>query len=1167
MSVEEPILYALLVGINEYVNKRESPTLGGCVNDVDAMAQLLRDRFNVPPENIRKLTDNQATHGAIKQAFQEHLIARARAWAEAGKEGTPPAFLFHYSGHGSQALDETGSEPDGLDETIVPHDSRTEGVYDIKDWELGGWLGDLAHYSENVTVILDCCHSGSGTRDAKATLVRTRRCQPDLRPQPARRPPAVARTRALTSASGWETGDGHVLLAACRDREEANEYMAWEGQAVREHGALTYFLIQELSQMTRDRPITYRELHERVRYQVNSTYQDQMPQCEGGRDRLVFGGLRPAREVFLNVVDKRLGLIWVDGGLAHGLTVGSELHVYPPETRALAEAGPPLARLRVEEVGAVRSGCTLEEGGPDIPLPARATVYRLNYGDMQRPVVLDVPPGPDQAALQARLAAPDVEDYVRLVPPDAPADFRIQQAGEGYEIQDASGRLLVSPFPPDKLGELGPDLVHLVRYHNSLDLQNRAGHSELAGAVGLAVRQLAFDAATGDPRAVPFEPGAGGEVMVDAGERIVLEVTNHADLPLYFALFDFSYDWSVTQLYPRVGGAHEALAPGKTISIGLSRKRSEQLAPQLPQEVAEARQIVKVIATVDDADFELLQQGPLKAPFAKRGARTRDGKPVSALSRLLEQAMVGGTRSALGPPPASIEDEWTTAQIEFRLTQEVDGAAVTRDLRGGNVTILPAYRLELEPPPGFQGRARVLTPRQSTRAAGGDMADLRPPPGLASLVDLIQPLAVAPTRADGPAGAVIEIEADGAARALISPERPLKVCLPAGAAAGEGTSLALAYDGSFFYPVGRPGDEAGVLQVEWLPEPAPEGEAALRRLRGLGRTVKLYLYKILRWPEPGLGLRRAHFVPDLHIDEDRPEPGEHVRRVAGGGVRYQELRPGDLRPGGRVALFVHGFASDSSWMVSGPAQTLVGHGTGYNHLLTFDYESFNTRIADNGQALAEALRAAGFGPDDGLYLDVFAHSMGALVTRSCVEAWGGDEFVDRCFLAGPPNEGTRLASARRLIPWIGTLLLNQLSPAPPTLIASWALKKISDDAVGPDDLRPGSDFLRQLNASMAEVKVPYYILAGRNDIPAEVVGVWQRFRLKMEQGADAALDFIFGDENDLVVDVRSMVTVRGGTYPRHLLHTQAVPCDHFGYFRTPEAQAQLLRWVETSYGA
>jgi len=663
MDTNSPVMYALLVGINEYAQPAV-PQLGGCVNDVNAMDQLLRDRFNVPQGNILKLTDRQATYQAIKQAFRDHLIAQARSWAEAGRQGTPPAFLFHYSGHGSQARDETGAEPDGLDETIVPHDSRTRGVYDIKDWELGQLLDELNQYVDNVTVILDCCHSGSGTRDIKPTLVRTRRCAPDLRPQPTQRPAGGGTTRALPP-SGWTLGEKYVLLAACRDREEANEHIV--GQ--RQYGAMTYFLVQDLSQAAPDRPRTYRELHERVSQRVNLNYPDQMPQCEGDRDRLTFGGLRPARDVFLNVVDKSGGLIWVDGGLAHGLTEGSQLKLYPPEVRTLDQAGPPIATLSVAEVGAVRSGCRVEDGLTDVPLHARAVIYRLNYGNMQRQVVLDLPGGPDLDALQARLAQDDVKAYVQVVPPDRPAGFRVQLVDGQLELQDASGKRLVAPFPPTDADGLARDLAHVVRYQNALELSNTASTSSLNGAVSLSVKKLDFDPNTQTPVAAPIEPTAGGETQVDVGQRIVLEVTNHDTSPLYFAVFDFSYDWSITQLYPRARGAHEPLAPGKTYSLGLSQKRNEQLAPQLPPEIAEVRQSVKVIATVADADFEVLEQGALKTPYATRRAVTR-GDP---LSKLLEQAMAGGKTRALGAPPASATDEWTAAQVDFRIRKRAGG--------------------------------------------------------------------------------------------------------------------------------------------------------------------------------------------------------------------------------------------------------------------------------------------------------------------------------------------------------------------------------------------------------------------------------------------------------------------------------------------------------------
>ncbi|MGH2543089.1 MAG: esterase/lipase family protein, partial [Ardenticatenaceae bacterium] len=341
----------------------------------------------------------------------------------------------------------------------------------------------------------------------------------------------------------------------------------------------------------------------------------------------------------------------------------------------------------------------------------------------------------------------------------------------------------------------------------------------------------------------------------------------------------------------------------------------------------------------------------------------------------------------------------------------------------------------------------------------------------------------------------------------------------------------------------------------------PEGEASLRSTRSLGRTVKLYLFKVLDWKEPSLGLHSARFVPEARLDEEPDELGETSYKVPGGEVRYRELRAGEIAPGQRVALFVHGFSSDTPWMVSGPATWFAAQGIPYDHVLTFDYESFGTRISENGQTLANALRAAGFGPDDGLHLDLFAHSMGTLVSRAMIELWGGDEFVDRAFLAGAPNLGTRLAEGKRLITWLGTVLLNKATPTPPTLLASWALKKVSDDGVGVEDLHPTAEWLRQLNSATGEARVPYYILAGGNEIPEAAEGIWNRLRLHVEQLADTALDFLFGEQNDLVISLSSMKGVRNGNYPNDLLKSHVLPCNHFEYFGSGEGREQLLAWL------
>lgn len=681
MSTVEVPLFALLVGINKYASA-SVPPLAGCVNDIDAVEQLLLARFGVPAEHICKLTDAAATRVAIDDAFRCRLIEPAKAHAQANPDSQPAIVLFHYSGHGSQALDPTGTKPNGRDETIVPHNSRTAGVFDIKDWELGLLIEELTRYTDNVTIVLDCCHSGSGTRDPQPGQVAARCCPMDQRPQPTGRP-NIATSRTLGTDSGWMRPNRYVLLAACRDRELAHELQVRQGAGIRQHGAMSYFMVKDLAAAANtSRPLTYRELHERVRTEVNSLYDSQMPQCEGDRDRVVFGGARPRRDPFFSVVEKSRGYVWVDGGLAHQLTEGSLLHAYTPDTRTLQEAGAPIATLEVEEAGAVRSTCIVREGRQDLPLHSRVAVYRLNQGDFQRTASLDGE-GEAVARLRARLAQEDVTPYVRLSAAGSPADFRVALHDGAFEIQDGSGKPIVAPVTTAELDDVAADLCHLVRYRNALQLQNKAPHSELAGSIVLSVRRLEFDPHTQAPQARPIEPTTGGEVEVEVGRPFVLEVTNNSAVPLYLGVFDFSYDWSISLLYPRPG-EEQALDPGKTLSLGLSRKRAEQLAPHLPDDVAEVRQVVKVIASAQPTGYDALCQKALKLPFSS--TKSADRAIRSPLTELLKLAMQGGQRrGALGPPPATAADEWTTAQTVFTLVRGAGEADQIQQLMGGQV--------------------------------------------------------------------------------------------------------------------------------------------------------------------------------------------------------------------------------------------------------------------------------------------------------------------------------------------------------------------------------------------------------------------------------------------------------------------------------------------------
>ncbi|MCL1475515.1 caspase family protein [Argonema antarcticum] len=153
LAQSTPRKLALLVGINTYSDQ----PLQGCVTDVSLQQQLLINRFGFNSKDILTVTDRQATRSNILTAFEEHLIKQA-------KPGD--VVVFHFSGHGSRVKDPDKDTPDGLNSTFVPVDysqtTENNAVQDIMGHTL--FLLMKAVQTENLTVVLDSCHSGGAKR-------------------------------------------------------------------------------------------------------------------------------------------------------------------------------------------------------------------------------------------------------------------------------------------------------------------------------------------------------------------------------------------------------------------------------------------------------------------------------------------------------------------------------------------------------------------------------------------------------------------------------------------------------------------------------------------------------------------------------------------------------------------------------------------------------------------------------------------------------------------------------------------------------------------------------------------------------------------------------------------------------------------------------------------
>ncbi|MFB2879583.1 caspase family protein [Floridanema aerugineum] len=241
---------ALLIGINNYASNSQITTLQGCLTDVELQRNLLIYHFGFNPQDILVLTNSQATRQGILTAFEEHLIKQA-------KPGD--VVVFHYSGHGSQVADSDRDFPDGLNSTIVPFDSSRPAnnsggiVQDITGRTL--FLLMSALQTENVTFVLDCCHSGGAKRGN--LQVRAIKGGQEFQPSPeeiAYQQKWLSRLN-LTPAEFKQqrrkgVAKGVVITATNRDQLAAD--YPFNGFSA---GAFTYLMSQHLWQENSQQPL------------------------------------------------------------------------------------------------------------------------------------------------------------------------------------------------------------------------------------------------------------------------------------------------------------------------------------------------------------------------------------------------------------------------------------------------------------------------------------------------------------------------------------------------------------------------------------------------------------------------------------------------------------------------------------------------------------------------------------------------------------------------------------------------------------------------------------------------------------------------------------------------------------------------------------------------
>jgi hypothetical protein len=680
-------MYALLIGIDCYMENTglaglDFGSLGGCVRDINMVEAYLKT-LPEKPERILKLTASGA--GPVPAETDKSLWPIYQNIVQAFKEVTALAserdlIYIHYSGHGVRAATAYPAIKGAgyyWDEGIVPTDYGQPGGNYLLDLPIAYLIQEMLKKQLRVTIVFDSCHSGGATRGAGSAMARGVPGKDLTPPKPdslVATPEQLNKiwaeltqggTRSATSTSGWMVEPkGYTLLAACLANELAYEDY-FEPNGGTKNGALTYWLLDSLR--TLGTGVSYKRLHDRLLAKIRGWKEAQTPQLQGEGDLIVFGESRALSHFAIPVLnyDATARTVTLNAGEAHGLSVGSQLAIYPSADSDLTSKEGRLALVEVTELRA-ESDCIAKIVEPTDPVTIDAGNQAMLLGTsnlrLQRTV---------------RIARNDLSGYqeiesaiqnfgggfIRIAGDEEKVDFQvdISQQEDAYELLDGGGSLLPIKQPimigaADAAERIAKRLVHIAKFRNVQILDNP--NSSFANKL-----RIEIIGATPDP--------SGRGLTVQPDQKITLRISNDLKRdPLVpddkkntfnITILDLQSNWEISQLFPTENTASDIISPEDSLSI--------ELEMGLPEGYEEFTDAFKVFATQKTTNFQWLTLPTLdEAAKPKGGARGISTDPLDQLLEAISEEQLTTetlTRAAKVVEPANQSKPWIVAEVKL----------------------------------------------------------------------------------------------------------------------------------------------------------------------------------------------------------------------------------------------------------------------------------------------------------------------------------------------------------------------------------------------------------------------------------------------------------------------------------------------------------------------
>ena len=551
---------ALIVAVGEYPATSRIKSIAS-VNDIKYIKTAL-SRNGFEQKNIDTLINNKATKKAILNAFTQ-LSEKAKK---------DDIVVVHLSCHGQQIRDqktiELGKdEDDGYDEAFLPYDAMPKynptgykGENHLRDDDLYPLLLNIRKKlgsNGSLLVLLDACHSGTGTRDESFAVTRG---EPIPFLDPENPLDSVINLSAAEAKQGFFEASAdslsNMVVISASSPHQVNKQVIINNE---ELGSLSYSFYKALMEMSAGN--TYELLFEKIRATIQAFIPEQIPMMEGYGQQIIFNGKYKSREdkIYLKVGYKENAgtedfVFSIEKGMLDNIATGTRCRIYKADSKEI------YTNAVIKRVDNFRSYGSAEKKLNKTEL-YEVKMDEESYGNLDAAVKLSFSETDAAAKLLENQVKQFMKPYNFLKISDK-ADFQLEvkKGGEGKlaTLTDRNNKTIWSA------GILNKDSLsdeQKKQFIADIKKQLRIKYLRTMPDGGELARYVSAEIVP----AKEYNKTAGIELEI--GDRYALHIRNNSSQNLYYTVLDIYPDNNVEILYPYKSKEPSDYIVGKNIPV------------------------------------------------------------------------------------------------------------------------------------------------------------------------------------------------------------------------------------------------------------------------------------------------------------------------------------------------------------------------------------------------------------------------------------------------------------------------------------------------------------------------------------------------------------------------------------------------------------------------